>query len=112
MAAGGSRRGVPASRKFVKTVAEFHGYISGKASFRTTVTTIGTAGVLDRLCRVDTEAGDQQTVRQKQQMRWTKKGAHILLQVRTQALNRYLRATFERWKPTMASTDISPVLAA
>jgi hypothetical protein len=35
------------------------------------------------------------------QMRWTPRGAHLLLQVRTQALNDDLRATFGRWYPGM-----------
>jgi hypothetical protein len=35
----------------------------------------------------------------KQQMRWTPRGAHLLLQVRTQVLNDDLRANFERWYP-------------
>jgi hypothetical protein len=34
-----------------------------------------------------------------QQMRWTPRGAHLLLQVRTQAFNDDLRATFGRWYP-------------
>jgi hypothetical protein len=33
----------------------------------------------------------------KQQMRWRKKGAEMLLQVGAQVLNDDLRATFERW---------------
>jgi hypothetical protein len=37
----------------------------------------------------------------QQQMRWTQRGAHLLLQVRTQALNDDLRATFGRWYPAM-----------
>ena len=35
----------------------------------------------------------------KQQMRWAPRGAHLLLQVRTQFLNDELRASFERWHP-------------
>jgi hypothetical protein len=35
----------------------------------------------------------------KQQMRWTPRGAHLLLQVRVQALNDDLRTAFERWYP-------------
>jgi hypothetical protein len=30
-------------------------------------------------------------------MRWTQRGAHLLLQVRTQVLNGDLRGTFCRW---------------
>ena len=37
----------------------------------------------------------------KQQMCWTERGAHLLLQVRTQGLNDDLRATFKRWYPGM-----------
>ncbi len=43
----------------------------------------------------------------KQQMRWTQKGAHLLLQVRTHTLNDDLRDTFARWYPGMAATSIS-----
>ena len=35
----------------------------------------------------------------KQQMRWTPRGAHLLLQIRTQVLNDELRASFEKWYP-------------
>jgi hypothetical protein len=35
----------------------------------------------------------------KQQMHWTLKGAHLLLQVRTKVLNQELEATFRRWHP-------------
>lgn len=41
----------------------------------------------------------------KQQMRWTKRGAHWLLQVRTQTLNGELQDMFHGWYPGMAQTD-------
>ena len=48
----------------------------------------------------------------KQQMRWTKRGAHLLLQVRTQTLNGDLRDTFCRWYLSMTrSTENIPHLA-
>jgi len=37
----------------------------------------------------------------KQQMRWTPRGAHLLLQVRVHVLNHELRAAFQRWYPTL-----------
>lgn len=37
----------------------------------------------------------------KQQMRWTPRGAHLLLQVRTRELNDELRDIFCRWYPGM-----------
>lgn len=39
----------------------------------------------------------------KQQMRWTQKGAHLLLQVRTKLLDGDWRNTFERWYPELAA---------
>jgi hypothetical protein len=35
----------------------------------------------------------------QQQMRWTPKGAHLLLQVRTRVLNQELADIFQRWYP-------------
>ncbi len=35
----------------------------------------------------------------KQQMRWTKRGAHLLLQVRVKVLNDELQANFSNWYP-------------
>ena len=37
----------------------------------------------------------------KQQMRWTKQGAHLLLQTRTTTLNGELRDVFCDWYPAM-----------
>jgi len=36
-----------------------------------------------------------------QQMRWTKTGAHLLLQIRTHVLNDELRSRFQKWYPAM-----------
>jgi hypothetical protein len=36
-----------------------------------------------------------------QQMRWTKAGAHLLLQIRTHVLNDELRSRFQNWYPAM-----------
>ena len=43
----------------------------------------------------------------RQQMQWTKPGAHLLLQMRTRALDGTLRPQFERWYPDLAN-DIAP----
>ncbi|NTU85394.1 MAG: hypothetical protein HGA45_39585 [Chloroflexales bacterium] len=105
---------VPLSRKLAKKVAEFHGYIAANEAF------IPNYGDRHHYGEVISTAFVESTVNQvvskrfvkKQQMRWTKRGAHLLLQVRAQALNDDLRPTFERWYPAMARTDISPPLAA
>jgi hypothetical protein len=41
----------------------------------------------------------------KQQMQWSKKGAHLLLQTRTKTLDGTLRDLFTRWYPDMAVND-------
>jgi len=40
----------------------------------------------------------------KQQMRWTDRGAHLLLQVRTRVLNEEWRSTLSHWYPGMQET--------
>jgi hypothetical protein len=39
----------------------------------------------------------------KQQMQWTPRGAHLLLQTRTKVLNNELEAVFCRWYPRFRS---------
>ena len=39
----------------------------------------------------------------KQQMLWTPRGAHLLLQTRTKVLNGDLEETFRRWYPAFRS---------
>jgi hypothetical protein len=41
----------------------------------------------------------------KQQMQWSKQGAHFLLQTRTRTLDGTLRDLFTRWYPAMAAND-------
>ena len=40
----------------------------------------------------------------RQQMRWSKSGAHLMLQTRTRTLDGTLRAKFEQWYPSMNSS--------
>jgi hypothetical protein len=47
----------------------------------------------------------------KQQMRWTPRGAHLLLQIRVQALNGDLHGVFERWYPGLGHKDSLPLAA-
>jgi len=50
----------------------------------------------------------------KQQMRWTRRGAHLLLQIRTRVLDETLSTIFLRWYPGMETGKSlrEPVLAA
>jgi DNA-binding NtrC family response regulator len=45
----------------------------------------------------------------RQQMHWTKRGAHLLLQVRSQVLNGDLRDSFRRWYPGMKAGSEGPL---
>src|SRR3954464_4860685 len=47
----------------------------------------------------------------KQQMQWSKAGAHLLLQTRTQTLDGTLPATFRKWYPAANDTQIPAVSA-
>ena len=48
----------------------------------------------------------------KQQMRWTPRGAHLLLQVRTRVLNDQLASDFHRWYPGLSHAPEPVSLAA
>jgi Plasmid pRiA4b ORF-3-like protein len=42
----------------------------------------------------------------KQQMRWSPRGAHLVLQMRTRVLNDELQQTFQRWYPGMQNAEV------
>jgi len=97
----------PTVQKVWKAVNDFHHYISVNRPFIPNYDaryrygeTISTAFVESTV----NEVISRRMVKQ-QQMRWTKQGAHLLLQVRTQTLNDELRDTFHRWYPNMAETE-------
>jgi len=46
------------------------------------------------------------------QMRWTQRGAHLLLHVRVQVLNNDLQATFGGWYREMERPEPEPAAAA
>ena len=90
-------------RKLLKAVREFGNYISANQSFIPNYgdryrhgETISTAFVESTVNYVVSKR-----MVKKQQMRWSERGAHLLLQVRTQVLNEDLQTTFHRWYPGM-----------
>jgi len=48
----------------------------------------------------------------QQQMKWSPRGAHLLLQMRTRLLNGELRQTFQRWYPRMQNEEVALKKAA
>jgi hypothetical protein len=47
----------------------------------------------------------------RQQMRWSKTGAHLMLQTRTRTLDGTLRAKFQQWYPGMKSDEETRMVA-
>jgi hypothetical protein len=97
----------PEQRKLRKAVREFGGYIAANKPY------IPNYGDWYRNGEPISTAMVESTVNQviskrfvkKQQMKWTKRGAHLLLQVRTHVLNDDLRDLFCRWYPGMQTRD-------
>jgi len=104
------------ARKLARTLHEFDHYI------RTNRSSIPNYGDRYRNEEAISSAVAESSVNQivskrfvkKQQMRWTRRGAHLLLQIRTQALDDTLPATFQRWYPGMRTDEPKrePTLAA
>ena len=88
-------------RKLLKAVTEFGGYLRANGAW------IPNYGERHRAGEAISSAFVESTVNQvvskrmvkKQQMRWTPRGAHLLLQVRTRVLNDDLADDFRRWYP-------------
>jgi hypothetical protein len=103
----------PEQRKLLKVVHEFGGYIAANKPY------IPNYGDRYRNGETISTAMAESTVNQviskrfvkKQQMKWTKRGAHLLLQVRTHVLNGELRDLFCRWYPGL-QTGEEPVQQA
>ena len=103
----------PEARKLARTLHEFEQYI------RTNHSSIPNYGDRYRNEEAISSAVAESTVNQivskrfveKQQMRWTRRGAHLLLQVRTRVLDDTLTATFQRWYPAMDISEPQQELA-
>ena len=94
-------------KKLLKLVCEFESYIRANGGF------IPNYGDRYRHNETITTAFVESTVNyviskrfvKKQQMRWTQRGAHLLLQTRVQVLNDDLRKTFGRWFQGMSVVE-------
>ena len=94
--------GISAERqKLLRAVREFGNYIAANQAF------IPDYGDRyrnhERISTAFTESAVNQLVSRRmikrQQMHWTERGAHLLLQVRVQVINGDPRQTFGRWYP-------------
>jgi hypothetical protein len=89
------------ARKLLKAVEEFHTYIDNNAGFIPNYgeryhqgERISTGFVESVVNRVVSKR-----MVKKQQMQWSLRGAHLLLQIRTRVLNGDWEATFRTWYP-------------
>jgi hypothetical protein len=91
------------ARKLRKTVEEFHTYIARNRGFIPNYgeryrngERIGTGFVESTVNQVISKRFCK-----RQQMQWTKRGAHLLLQMRVKTLNGELGVVFQRWYPEL-----------
>jgi hypothetical protein len=91
------------ARKLLKAVEEFHTYIANNQGFIPNYGERYRSG--ERISTGFVESTVNQVISKRfckrQQMQWTKQGAHLLLQTRVKTLNGELRAVFKRWYPDM-----------
>ena len=97
----------PNLRKFVTAAREFAVYIASNVDSLINYGERYRSG--ERISSAFVEATVNAVVSKrfakKQQMQWTRRGAHLLLQTRTKTLDGTLRPTFERWYPGLADND-------
>ena len=89
------------ARKLYKVVQEFYTYIDRNQGYIPNYGERYRNG--ERISTGFVESTVNQVVskrmEKKQQMRWTQRGAHLLLQIRTRVLNDEWEETFRRWYP-------------
>ena len=106
--------GYPKLKRLVKATADLATYIANNAAALPDYSERWLTG--ERISTAFVESTVNRVVSRrfakKQQMQWSKKGAHLLLQTRTKTLDGTLRDLFTRWYPGMAVNDNQvPVLA-
>jgi hypothetical protein len=100
----------PEQARLLKAVREFDAYLRANAGRIPNYGERHRAG--EAISTAFTESAVNQVISKrmvkKQQMRWTPRGAHLLLQVRTRVLNDQLADDFHRWYPGLSRT-LDPV---
>ena len=95
--------------KLLQTVREFNGYIRVNEQYIVNYGDRYRNGEIISTAFVESTVNEVISKRfvKKQQMRWTKEGAHNLLQVRTQVLNGDFYQLFCKWYPDMTEPPLS-----
>ncbi|MGH8128290.1 MAG: ISKra4 family transposase, partial [Gammaproteobacteria bacterium] len=94
-------------RKFARTAHEFDVYIASNAGSLINYGERYRAGERISSCLAESTVNAVISKRfaKRQQMQWTTRGAHLLLQTRTRALDGTLRPLFERWYPGLSNDN-------
>jgi hypothetical protein len=97
----------PNLRKFRTAMREFQAYIASNESSLINYGERYRSG--ERISSAFVEATVNAVISKrfakKQQMQWSRRGAHLLLQTRTRTLDGSLHATFEHWYPGMMNDN-------
>ena len=93
--------------KFARSAQEFAVYIKSNAGSLINYGERFRAGerISSAMAESTVNAVVSKRFAKRQQMQWTRRGAHLLLQTRTRALNGTLRPLFERWHPGLANDN-------
>ena len=101
----------PERQKLLRTIREFGNYIATNQAYIPDYGDRCRNG--ERISSAFAESAVNQLVSRRmvkqQQMHWTQRGAHLLLQVRAQVMNGDLRSTFTRWYPGMKAGSDDPL---
>jgi len=99
----------PLLSKFTRSAQEFAAYITANASSLINYGERHRSGerISSAMAESTVNAAISKCFAKRQQMQWTKRGAHLLLQTRTRALDGSLRPLFETWYPGLANDNTS-----
>jgi hypothetical protein len=97
----------PNLSKFTRAAQEFSVYIASNTGSLINYGERFRAGerIFSCLAESTVNAVISKRFAKRQQMQWTKRGAHLLLQTRTRTLDGTLRPLFERWHPGLANDN-------
>ena len=102
------------AEKLRKALQEFQTYIENNQRWIPNYGGLWRAGERISTAFVESAVGQVLSKRfvKKQQMSWSRRGAHLLLQVRTRVLNEELRDKFNTWYPGFVGNSKEPARAA
>lgn len=105
--AEGLETGYPNMRKFLTAIGEFQTYIASNSASLINYGERYRSGerISSAFVEATVNAAISKRFAKKQQMQWSRIGAHLLLQTRTQTLDGSLRSTFRQWYRGMANDN-------